>query len=134
MTLFSPDGQPATINDPPVPIYCGENGAIFSMRWLHGAETTFQSTVGDGNYGTLTQLAEAGLINAYLANGENCGYIFRVQVTVRSNETPARFEIRSVPRQYGVTGFRSFFVDESGIIRGADKGGAEANADDPPIE
>jgi hypothetical protein len=128
------NGEPANSNDPSVPINCGESGAIDSMRWLQGAEETYRATVGNENYGTLTQLAGAGLINAYLSNGENCGYSFRVQITIRSNETPARFEVRSVPTQYGVTGLRSFFVDESGVIRGADRGGAEANSDDPPIE
>lgn len=128
------NGEPATVNDPLILINCGESGAIFSMRVLGSAEATYQTISSNGNFGTLAQLAEASLINAYLENGENCGYLFRVQITVRSNETPAGFAVRAVPRQYGVAGFRSLYIDESGVLRGADKGGAEANADDPPIE
>ena len=127
-------GEPATVDYPPIPINCGERGAILSMRWLQGAEETFKATVGNENYGTLAQLAQAGLIDEYLATGEKCGYSFRIEIILRSNETQAGFMVRAVPSQYGVTGFRSFYMDESGVIRGADRGGAEANRDDPPIK
>jgi hypothetical protein len=36
-------------------------------------------------------------------------------------------------RRIGVTGVRSFFMDESAVIRGADRQGGPANQDDPPI-
>lgn len=128
------NGGAATAGDPPVPINCGESGAILSMRTLHSAEITYGATAGNGNYGTLKQLAQTGLINSFLATGTHCGYLFTISTTAASTNAPARFAVKAVPVQYGVTGFRSYYVDESGVIRGADRGGAEATADDPPIE
>lgn len=128
------NGSPANGSDPPVPVNCGESGAILSMRALHSAEITYGATAGNGNYGTLKQLAQAGLINSYLATGTHCGYLFRIYTTASSTNTPATFAVKAVPVQYGATGFRSFYIDEQGILRGADRGGAEATANDPPIE
>lgn len=35
---------------------------------------------------------------------------------------------------YGVTGTRSFCIDQTGILRGADKGGKPVDENDPPID
>lgn len=126
-------GKPATAEDAPIPINCGETGAIFVIRNISGAEGTYQSSVGNGNYGTLAQLLKIGLIGEYLVGGENCGYLFTVETTPRSENIPATFNVRATPQQYGISGIRSFYIDETGILRGADKGGAAANSDDPPI-
>jgi hypothetical protein len=128
------NGNPATANDPLVQIPCGESGAISSVRWVSGAQATYEATAGLGNYGTLGQLSETGLIDAYLTSGEKCGYLFRVETTPRMKNTPPTFKVKAVPRIYQVTGVRSFYIDQNGVIRGADKGGAEANENDPPIE
>jgi hypothetical protein len=34
---------------------------------------------------------------------------------------------------YGEMGIRSFYIDTSGIVRGADKNGAPADVNDPPV-
>lgn len=125
-------GNPATAEDKPIPINCGESGTINILRTFSGAEATYYSS--NINYGTLAQLIKVGLIGEYLADGENCGYLFTVSITPRSGNIPPAFNVRATPQQYGVSGIRSFYIDETGVIRGADKGGAEANADDPPIE
>ena len=126
------NGEPATADDSPVPINCGEIGAINMLRTFNGAEATYYSST--SNYGTLTQLIKESLINPSLANGDNCGYLYRVSVTPRKGNVPAQYQVRATPQQYGVSGVRSFYIDETGVVRGADKGGAEANADDPPTE
>jgi hypothetical protein len=128
------NGEPATIEDSVVPQICFANHPISNMRTFIGAEATYHGAISVGNYGTLPQLVTQGLINPYLLNGESCGYMYRVQVIDLTPTTASSFEVKSVPQQYGVTGFISYFTDQTGVIRGADRGGAEANADDPPVE
>ncbi len=81
----------------------------------------------------------AGLLDAELAAGKKGGYVFRYRVVAQSEGSEAAkegsgFELAAVPAEYGKTGRRSFFVDSSGTLRGADKGGALATASDPHIE
>ncbi len=131
------NGAPATANDPLVPPLCGESRVVPTMYGINGAEATYFSTMGANiNYGTPTQLANAYLIDGYLASGEKCGYRFTVIViaAVPATATPATYRVQAVPVTYGVSGFRSYYTDQTGVVRGADRGGAPANADDPPIE
>lgn len=130
------NGAPATADDPIIENQCSRNEdcAISDLRTLHSAEITYQATSGNGNYGTINQLFVAGLVNELLARGYADGYNFNITFTVRTMTSEASFKITAVPINYGVTGIRSFYIDPSGVIRGADKQGAPATADDPPIE
>lgn len=110
-----------------------EASAISSLRTLNSAEATYQATTGDGNYGTMEDLFRNGLIDAQLARKLKNGYIFEVTATPHSSFEPAKFEVVATPLTYGTTGTRSFFIDETGVIRGADKHGAEATASDAPL-
>ncbi len=126
-------GEPATMNDPAISICYGESSVISSMRMLHSAEITYFSTAGAGSsYGTLAQLFDQLLVDPVLASGEKCGYVFSIETVVFP--PPALFRARARPRQYPVTGIRSFYIDDTGVLRGADKNGGDANADDPPVE
>ena len=107
-----------------------EAGAIMALRTLLSAEATYQATVGNGDYGTLEELGREKLVDYVLAEGHRYGYLFRVRREKYSPESPASFEILAVPRTYGRTGRRSFYIDETGVIRAADKNGAEANLTD----
>ena len=129
------NGLPATADDPIIENLClpNEECTIANLRTLYSAEVTYQAISGNGNFGTLDQLAAVGLINSGLATGSANGYNLVVIHFDRTNNTPASFKITAVPINYGVTGIRSFYVDESGVIRGADKNGAPADADDPVI-
>lgn len=108
--------------------------AARSMRLLHSAQMTYNATYGNGNYGSLANLEYAGLIDAALASGSKYGYVFIVTHTTYSPPTPATFTITAVPRMYRKTGFRSFFVATDGVIRGADRQGAPADANDPEVD
>lgn len=110
-----------------------ERCAIQALRTLHGAESTFQVTYGNGNFGTLSQLGEAAFINRTLATGLIHGYSFTVTFVNLTPNVPASFKIYAIPQTYGTTGIRSFFIDTSGVLRGADKNGAPADENDPPI-
>lgn len=133
-------GRDATINDPIIEP-CGmslrvenEYYATGSLRNIHGAQMTYQATYGAGQFGTPTQLYNAnltttGFVNSYIWRG----YIATFTVTPSTTTEPARFTVSIIPTQYGRTGVRSFYIDETGVLRGGDKNGAQANPSDPPV-
>jgi len=129
------NGAIATVNDPFF-IICGDNESeiIQSLRTLHSAEITYQATAGAGNFGTFQNLQSHGLIDSLTAQGNRCGYRFTVIKKNGFSNNSASFYIAAVPQKYPVTGRRSFRIDHDGVIRGADRKGQPANADDLPIE
>lgn len=99
-----------------------EASAISSLRTITSAEATYQSTSGAGNYGDLTALQRAGLIDNTLGSGVKSGYNFSIVATPATtgpNATPASYYANAIPTQpSGVTqtGTRTFFTDQSGVI------------------
>ena len=82
----------------------------------------------------------AGLLDADLAAGSKDGYTIRYSITPAAGSLPEdevnkaeTFSLASSPQEYGKAGRRSFFLDSSGILRGADKQGGVATATDPRI-
>jgi hypothetical protein len=82
----------------------------------------------------------AGLLDAALAAGEKDGYIFRYAIAPASEAAPGEdsgkaiiFSVACSPKEYGKMGRRSFFLDSTGILRGADKNGGIADHTDPRI-
>lgn len=76
----------------------------------------------------------AGLVDADLSTGMKNGYSFRYVIVGASGlGAPAKFELAATPLVYGRTGHRSFFRDEGGTLRGADRQGAVGSAYDPKL-
>jgi hypothetical protein len=95
------------------------------LRTVYSAETVFQSTEDNGRYGTLDELIAAGLISKQAI--EQHGYKLGMTASGR------KFEATAVPIEYGVTGTLSYFIDETGNLRGGDHGGGPASVADQPI-
>lgn len=112
-----------------------EASAINILRTIAASEATYQATSGNGEYGTLRELANAQLIDVRMARGTKNGYRFMVRVrpTLTPDE-PASYEAVAMPISYQRSGLRSFYIDETGVIRFADKRGAEADANDTPLD
>jgi len=133
-------GREATVNDPIIEP-CGasprsenERYSMMSLRTIHSAQMTYASTYGAGEYGTLAQLYDTFLVRTGFALATTYkGYVCTMTVTPSTSSTPARFTISVVPQNYGRTGIRSFYIDEKGVLRGADKQGQPADETDPPI-
>ena len=106
-----------------------EGSAIHSLRTISQAEATFQSTF--GSYGTLEELYASNLIDLELGSGAKNGYAFKVTV---DNENLGSFAVTGVPLTYGKSGTRSFYIDETFIIRGADNRGAPSTKMDDPLD
>jgi type IV pilus assembly protein PilA len=111
-----------------------ESAAIRSLRVLHQAEQTYKATTGKGvNYGTLNDLQNDSLISKDMALEIRSGYRFRVNLFEPTSESPASFAVMAVPFVYGSSGRRSFFIDETGVIRGEDNHGLAASKSTPPV-
>ncbi|HEX6719725.1 MAG TPA: DUF4190 domain-containing protein [Pyrinomonadaceae bacterium] len=102
-----------------------EASAIHSMRQIASAETDYYLNL--HKYATLEELVSENLIEPQLASGTKHGYNFTLEVT---NDG---FVVTGVPMTYDGTGTRSFYVDESEIVRAADKHGAPASKMDQPL-
>lgn len=111
-----------------------EGSSIATLKSIHSAEATYQATRGNGAFGTLDQLVADGLINPELRSGSRNGYKFTVDIKLRGVDGLPGFEAVGVPITYGSTGRRSFYVDESGVIRARDNRGAAASELDDPLD
>ena len=99
-----------------------ETGAIQAIRTIYGAQIQYQSTF-NKFASSLTQLGPpsgtggtegpeaAGLISPGLAAGESSGYVFTLQGTASG------YSISAVPKVFNSTGRRTFYADQSGVIR-----------------
>jgi hypothetical protein len=58
---------------------------------------------------------------------ERSGYKFETTLT------GDKFEVYAVPVEYGKTGTMSYFIDQTMVLRGADRAGASATSSDPQI-
>lgn len=101
-----------------------EGSAVSSLRTMHGANVTYQSTTGNGKFATdLAALQTANLLDSTLAGATaagaaKSGYFFTYDgSTVAAN--PSVFSVFATPStSSGVTatGTRSFGVASEGVI------------------
>ncbi len=90
-----------------------EQYAVSSVRNVVTSQVTYSETIGDGTYaGSLDSLYASNLIDSVLASGTKEGYIF-ILSTGTGNDS---FAIYATPITYD-GGSRSFFTDETGVIR-----------------
>lgn len=77
----------------------------------------------------------AGLLDAEMVKGHTGGYTIRYRIVPEGeNGKESRYELAATPDEYTKSGRRSFFLNDTGRLRGADKMGAPATAADPVIE
>ena len=125
--LASIAGAASYSKEPPPEM--NEEMAMSSLRMIVSAEETYKATAGNGSYGSLYSLAKQNLISKEVFEKfEKYGY--NIQLSASSN----LFEATATPVEYGKTGRRSFFVDQSGVVRGDDHAGGQATAADKPAQ
>jgi type IV pilus assembly protein PilA len=116
-------------------MYAQETAALKAMQTLNTAQVQYNSTFGR----FATSLAELGppasgtanasaadLISSDLASGEKQGYRFTMQ------GTPGGYAITGVPVVFGSTGSRTFFTDQSLVLR-ENFGQEPATANSPEV-
>jgi type IV pilus assembly protein PilA len=101
-------------------MFAEETAAVRAVSVIHTAQTQYYSQF--GRYATsLVELGPpaggaegpngAGLVDKELGEGKKGGYLFTVQAT------PQGYVINGLPKQFGTSGSRTFFSDQTQIIR-----------------
>jgi len=100
-----------------------EGSAQSSIRTIHSAQATYQSTAGAGSFGTLSELMGQSLVDSVLGQADTTaksGYLFDV-IDVSGTAATAQFGATAVPATTsGVTqtGTRRFAISQTGVMRG----------------
>lgn len=105
-----------------------EGSAISATRTLHGAQMTYASTYGNGNYAGATSagitglsaLGTPGLIDSVLASGTKSGYVWTGLKVDSSTTAPAQFMWSCLPTTTSgvtATGSRRFGISTEGVIK-----------------
>jgi hypothetical protein len=122
VVLLSVAGLASTANPPA--IVSNEREAISTLWTIANAERQFKEK-NKSAYGSLEELTTAEFLSKEALNSQN--YKFEIVITADG------YSITAVPVEYGKSGKLSYFMDQTGIIRGADHGGNPASASDPPL-
>jgi len=127
-----------------------ETSAVTSLRTIYSAAQEYSSTYSngfpdslealDGSNSGVPNCEHAHLIDRTLATGQKNGYFFEYVATgaavagvnARTGGCPIAgtqsFHINAYPVRRGTTGFRGFYVDETGVIRVEQNRVASANS------
>jgi len=100
--------------------------AIGGLQMLFHGEETYKTTAGNGSYGSIDELLEKKLVTKDMF--EKYGYKYDLTTSGQS------FTAVATPMEYGKTGKRSFFIDQTGVVRGDDHGGGPASSADKPVQ
>ena len=100
-----------------------EGSAQSTMRTIHSSEAVYQSTAGNGAFGTLADLGTQKLLDSILGTAphKKSGYTFECAAANIAAGPPATFWATSIPSDTNAvtrTGNRSFSIAEDGILRG----------------
>ncbi len=90
-----------------------EASAITTVRSVLNAETLYVTTVGSGRYGTMGNLVSGMLVDTVVGSSTKDGYIFSISL----GAAEASFVVDARPTGYLNSGIRSFFTDETAVIR-----------------
>ncbi len=96
-----------------------EGSAQSTSRVLHSAEVTYSATSGNGDYGDLTALNTANLIDATVAAGTKSGYSYNVAKQAKTTTAQGTFAVGAIPvTASGITatGTRNFCIATDGVV------------------
>jgi len=120
--LLSVAGIASTANPPPM--VTKEREAIGTLWTIANAERRYKEKNKSG-YASLEELMTAEFLPKEMLNSRS--YKFEIEITADG------YAISAVPVEYGKSGKMSYFMDQTGVIHGADHGGSPASASDPPV-
>lgn len=106
-------------------IEVGERETAEWLEEIYGAQTIYFKA--KSRYTTLEELVSLGGVSRQLASGAESGYRFALKLAADGQS----FTVMTTPTQYGRTGRRSFFMDQTGVLRAEDKQGQPATAASP---
>ncbi len=120
------------------------DSAVGCMRTINTAEVTYAATYNKGYSPTLAALGEplngsnlspsaAGLIDHSLAGGKRNRYVYKYQAGMRDAKGTIKTYTATARPMKWQKGARSFFTDQSGVIRWTEEDRAPT-AKDPAIQ
>ena len=93
-------------------IAANEALAIRAVGNVVASQISYSMTMGSGSYTTdLKALQQAGLNEDWVGSGISGGYVFSI------SGSNTEFKVQARPLVFGSTGTRSFYSDQTGIIR-----------------
>jgi type IV pilus assembly protein PilA len=110
-----------------------EGSAQSSLRTIHSAEATYQSTAGSGAFGAATDLMANSLVDSLLGSADvtaKSGYLITITADTVLTGASAVFYATALPSSTsGVTqtGTRRFGITQIGVMRGDTTLSAPAN-------
>ncbi|HVF26851.1 MAG TPA: DUF3352 domain-containing protein [Pyrinomonadaceae bacterium] len=107
------------------PIKGKESMAMYSLTRIFAAQEEYKKVRGKGGYAATLEGLRMEKFGEEL--GRNQDYKFEMSAS------GGKLEITATPIQYGTSGKRSFFIDESGTLRGADHAGQRATVADEEV-
>ena len=127
-----------------------EGSTVASCKTLAGAETDFFNNTVPHSFTTLlsdlgtgTNAGGVPFIDESLSCGVKAGYTFLLTTgqpatAIGTGGVPTTvyysWSVAAQPISYSYTGIRSFYIDESGVVRGSDIGGALGTLEMPPYD
>ncbi len=101
-----------------------EGSAISALRTIHGAEFTYNSTQGNGNFGSMGSLQASNLVDSVLGSATastspKSGYFFTLTFATITTTQPAVFAVVANPASSGTvtaTGTRGFGIATEGVL------------------
>jgi hypothetical protein len=112
------------------------SAAVGVLRQIHVANADFYAVCGtyaDSLHDLSTETSKKECVrnvalNPLIASADYVGYQFRYDVDRFKN----KYRVWANPREFGVSGDRGFYTDQTGVIRQNMDG--PASAQDPPLE
>ncbi len=111
-----------------------ESAALSSVNEIRLAEDRYSGTHPQSGFVPLAELgnSEDALGNHFidqdLASGHKNGYLFTYVPEEKSGGAVRSFSLTAVPDHLGVSGRRSFFLDQSGVVHYSAGGTADASS------
>jgi hypothetical protein len=117
-------GISSAVKNPPPEM--NEGIAMGALHIIANSEAQYKAGTKDGSYLSMQELVD----KKFFPMEEFDKYGYKFEVTVIGDQ----FEAVAMPKEYGKTGKRSFFIDKSGVLRGDDHGGGPATVADKALE
>jgi hypothetical protein len=108
------------------PLIRNEQITRAGMMMLANSEKSYHQGQGKGQYASIEQLADKQMISKEMFRE----YGYRFDLSVSGD----KFTATAVPNEYNKTGRLSYFIDETGVLRGGDHAGAPATVADGPVQ
>ncbi|MEW6128873.1 MAG: hypothetical protein AB1757_17680 [Acidobacteriota bacterium] len=110
-------------------ISVNEQEAILMLSRIHSSEIIYAQKF-NNTYATLAELVKLQALNEDMADSESSGYFFAMTMS----EDKTSYAVTATPKLYGKTGRISFYLDQTGILKGEDLQGKAATNQSPVFQ